>query len=511
MSNKIIGIDLGTTYSCVAIIRNGEVEIVPDISHPKKIIPSIVCFKDFNQRLIGWPAKNNRIQFYESTMFDSKRLLGYKFANKNIQEDIKNWPVIIKEDKKTGKPKYVIKVENEEKEYFPENIASMILGYLKTFSETYENKKIKKVVIGVPANFNSLQRKATYEAAVEAGFEDINLINEPTAAAIAYGNTIKSDEERKILIFDLGGGTFDVTILKNIGNEYYILASMGEEHLGGEDFTQRLIDYIISEIKKIEEFKNIDFDNKKNEKIIKLHRKLRILTEKLKISLTAEITSSFFYDMLYGIKNFSLDITRSKYEELCMDLWKKCFKKVDEALKISKLKKDEIDEIILVGGSSRTPKIKQMVQDYFNGKEPLQNINPDEVVAKGALQSIYSKIHIHDILSKSIGIEINNGKMDIIIPAGTILPQKNSKLLSFNKLYEVKGKLRIITIKIYEGNSENVSNNELLGSFSVKLGNDNNEKTITIKMLINYNSMLKVSVFHNNDLKNEYSTELNLF
>ena len=223
------------------------------------------------------------------------------------------------------------------------------------------------------------------------------------------------------------------------------------------------------------------------------------------------MTYSFFYDMLYGIKNFSLDITRSKYEELCMDLWKKCFKKVDEALKISKLKKDEIDEIILVGGSSRTPKIKQMVQDYFNGKEPLQNINPDEVVAKGALQSIYSKIHIHDILSKSIGIEINNGKMDIIIPAGTILPQKNSKLLSFNKLYEVKGKLRIITIKIYEGNSENVSNNELLGSFSVKLGNDNNEKTITIKMLINYNSMLKVSVFHNNDLKNEYSTELNLF
>ena len=508
---EIIGIDLGTSNSCVAIKRNKKIEIIADTKSGNRIIGSIVCFKNNKERLIGESAKNYILQYPESTIYDSKRLIGLKFNNPSVQNDIKNWPIKIIEDKKTGKPKYVIKVENEEKEYFPENIASMILGYLKTFSETYENKKIKKVVIGVPANFNSLQRKATYEAAVEAGFEDINLINEPTAAAIAYGNTIKSDEERKILIFDLGGGTFDVTVLKNIGNEYYILASMGEEHLGGEDFTQRLIDYIISEIKKIEEFKNIDFKDKKNEKIIKLHRKLRKLTEQLKISLTAEITSSFFYDMLYGIKNFSLDITRSKYEELCMDLWKKCFKKVDEALKISKLKKDEIDEIILVGGSSRTPKIKQMVQDYFNGKEPLQNINPDEVVAKGALQSIYSKIYIHDILSKSIGIEINNGKMDIIIPAGTILPQKNSKLLLFNKLYEVKGKLRIITIKIYEGNSENVSNNELLGSFSVKLGNDNNEKTITIKMLINYNSMLKVSVFHNNDLKNEYSTELNLF
>ncbi len=230
MNETIIGIDLGTTFSCASIMRNGNVEIAPDNKTGKKLIPSIVCFKSKSECLIGNSAKNNMLQYSQSTMFGNKRLLGHKFINQHVQNDIKNWPVKILEDKNTGKPKYVIKVENEEKEYFPENVASMILTYLKTYAEIYENREIQKAIITVPANFNNYQRKATIEAAEEAGLEVIKLLNEPTAAAIAYGDSIKSDKERNILIFDLGGGTFDVSVVKIKGIDYYVLASIGEEH-----------------------------------------------------------------------------------------------------------------------------------------------------------------------------------------------------------------------------------------------------------------------------------------
>ena len=264
MDQDIIGIDLGTSYSCVAIMRKNKVEIIENKQTGSKIIPSIVCFngKEF---LIGTQAQNNMLKYPESTMYNSKRLIGYKFKNKHVQNDIKNWPIKIIEDKKTGKPQYVIKIGNEEKKYYPEDVASMILKSLKKNAEIHENKEIKKVIIGVPAHFNDLQRNATIEAGKKAGFEEIKLINEPTAAAIAYGNIIKSNKERKILIFDLGGGTFDASIVKIKGNEYNVLASLSEEHLGGEDFNQRLINYVIMEIKKDKKFKNIDFDNKNDE------------------------------------------------------------------------------------------------------------------------------------------------------------------------------------------------------------------------------------------------------
>ena len=308
----IIGIDLGTTFSCVAIMRNEKKEIIADNKSSDKIIASVVCFKSNSECLIGNLAKNNMLQYSQSTMFDSKRLLGYKFANKNIQEDIKNWPVIIKEDKKTGKPKYVIKVENEEKEYFPEDVASMILNYLKTYSEIFENKEIKNAVIAVPANFNNLQRKATIESAKEAGLKVIKLINEPTAAAIAYGDTIKSNKERKILIFDLGGGTFDVSIIKIKGNKYNVLASLGEEHLGGEDFNQRIINYVINEIKNNDMFKNIDFSKKDKKIIINALKRINRKAEEVKIELSQSLKSSFYIDSLCGIDDFEIEITRSK-------------------------------------------------------------------------------------------------------------------------------------------------------------------------------------------------------
>ena len=264
-------------------MRKGEVEIITDNLTGERGIPSIVCFKDSNKYLIGRSAKYNMLEYPNLTISNSIKLLGLKFSDKIVQEDIKNWPIKIIEDKKTGKPQYVIKIGNEEKKYFPEEVASMILNYLKGIAEIYENKEINKVIIAVPINFNKLQRKATIEAAKLAGFYEIKLINEPTAAAIAYGNIIKSNKERKILIFDLGRATFDVSIVRIKGNKYNVLASLGEEHLGGEDFNQRIIEYVINEIKKDDKFKNIDFDNKDDKKVIKLKKKLKIKAEDIKI------------------------------------------------------------------------------------------------------------------------------------------------------------------------------------------------------------------------------------
>jgi len=262
LNDLVFGIDLGTTYSCIGIMRNNNVDIVPNnLTDGRKVIPSIVCYKedldeDMKDRwLYGNAAKNNMLEYPESTMFESKRLIGLNFNNKEVQRDIKLWPVKIIEDKITKKPQYVIKVENKEKKFFPEDVSSMILKYLTKNAQDYTNSKINKVVITVPAHFNNFQREATIKAAELAGLEVIKIINEPTAAAIAYANIILSKNEKKILIFDIGGGTFDVSILKIKNNEYYVLSSCGESHLGGEDFNQRLINYVMKEIKKYQNLK----------------------------------------------------------------------------------------------------------------------------------------------------------------------------------------------------------------------------------------------------------------
>ena len=467
MNEPIIGIDLGTTNSCVAINRNGNIEIVADGTNGNRIIASMVCFKSNSECLIGNTAKNNMIQYSQSTIFDSKRLIGLKYDNPDVQKDIKNWPFKVIKDEKTGKPKYIIKIGNEEKEYFPEDIASIILDYLKKYAETSEEgKKIKKAIITVPANFNNNQRLMTIEAAKKIGLDVIKVINEPTAAAIAYGDKIKSDKERKVLIFDLGGGTFDVTILKIKGNEYSVLTSLGEDHLGGEDFNQRIIDHIFSMIKINDKFKNINFSNKKDEKVINCLKRINSRVEEVKIELSNTFNSTILIENLYGIEDFTLELTRAKYEDLCKTLWEKCFKKLDEAIKKSELKKEEIDEIILVGGSTRTPKIKQMVQDYFN-KQPLQNINADEVVAHGAVLSISSDIIINDnILNKSIGINTGKGKIIPIIPVGSKIPI--NKPISFKKSFNLEV-VRKQIINIYEGNSENPNDNDLLGKLEIEI------------------------------------------
>ena len=501
-----IGIDIGTTYSCVGIMRNNKVEIIPDNKTGIRSIPSIVCFKT-EEPLIGINAKNNMTEYYKSTIFDNKRLIGHKFSNPFIKKDIENYPMKIIEDKKTGNPNYLIKINNKELKFSPEDISSFLLKYIKEYSEIFEGgKKIENVIITVPAHFNNLQRESTIKSAKNAGFKKIKILNEPTSAAIAYLDIFKSYNEKIILIFDLGGGTFDCSILKFKDNEYYVLSSFGEEHLGGEDFNNRLKDYIMDEIKKNPKFKNIDFNNKEDNKIIKFNKKMKTEIENAKIQLSLEDNITFYLDMIYGIDDFELKITRQKYEELCMDLWKKCFIQLDKAIKFAKINKDDINEIILVGGSTRTPKIREMVEKYFN-KKPLQKINPNEVVAYGAVVSNYTNIKINDITNKAIGIQIINYNFDIIIPSGTVLPLRNQNLLKFSKVYKIKMyNSKQLIIKIYEGNNKKVENNDYLGKLIVDI--NENEEIIKISMSIDNNGILSVSASFDNDKNKGNKTTL---
>ena len=489
----VIGIDLGTIYSCVGILRQNQVDIIPDNADGKTIIASMVCYKD-DQWLIGDSAKNNMTEYYKTTMFESKRLLGLKFSNKKVQNDIKNWPNKIIEEPITKKPQYVIEINGKEEKFFPEDVSSMILKYLKDFAEVYEGgKPIKYAVITVPAHFNNRQRKATIEAAEKAELKIVKIINEPTAAAIAYIQQIGINEEpKRLLIFDIGGGTFDVSVLQIKNKEYSVLSSCGISHLGGEDFNKELQKYVIEEIKKIPEFQGIDFEDKTKEENLNALRKLRDTIEKVKIELSRLKETSCFIEALYNGKNFKMKITREKYEELCKELWQQCFVKVDEAISLAKLKRDDIEQIILVGGAIRTPKIQQMIRDYFPGKKVLQNINVDEVVSYGATLSAYVDVKIRDITSKNIGIEVSGGKMATIIEKGTVLPLIG-KTLNYKKDFHLGGKNpKSQTIKVYEGNSTTASDNAYLGKFIISVNQGKKDETITISMNIDHNSILHV-------------------
>ena len=500
MKEPIIGIDLGTTNSCAGIMRENNVEIIPD-NEGKRILPSIICYKD-NEWLYGKLAKDNMIEFGESTILESKRLIGIKYSNNNIQKDIKNWVVKIIEDSKTKKPQYVIKEENEEKKYFPEEVLSMILNHIKEYSEKYENNTIKKAIITVPDYFNNNQRKEIIKSAELIGLEVIKIINEPTAVAIAYSDIINKDKNnKKLLIFDIGGINFKATILEIKNNEYYILSSCNKSHLGGEDFNKRLEEYIIQEINKKDEFKNINFKNRNDKKILKAFKRIKNKIEDVKIELTKQENSSFFIDSLYNDEDFKINIERSKYEELCIDLWKQYFIQIDKILNIAKLNKNDIDDIILVGGSVRTPKIKQMIEEYFQ-KKPLQNINVDEVIAQGASLIPYfgKNIHenneflksaqLHEITNLSIGIEVAYNQMKIIIPKGTLLPSSDNKI--FKQSFQPQNKnIKDINVKIYEGEDDFVWGNHLLGRFKIKdLKKGNN--IIDIEMILDHNSILTV-------------------
>ncbi|KAH9656497.1 Heat shock 70 kDa protein BIP1 [Citrus sinensis] len=413
----VIGIDLGTTYSCVGVYRNDHVEIIAN-DQGNRITPSWVAFTD-SERLIGEAAKNQAALNPERTIFDVKRLIGGKFDDPEVQRDIKFLPY--KVVNKDGKPYIQVKVKGETKVFSPEEIGAMVLQKMKETAEAFLGKKIKDAVVTVPAYFNDAQRQATKDAGVIAGLNVARIINEPTAAAIAYGLD-KKEGEKNILVYDLGGGTFDVSILNIDDGVFEVRATRGDTHLGGEDFDHRVMDYFIKLIKK-KYSRDISNDNK-------ALGKLRRECERAKRALSSQHQVRVEMESLFDGVDFSEPLTRARFEELNVDLFKKTMGPVKKALEDARLKKTEIDEIVLVGGSTRIPKIQQLLKDLFDGKEPNKGVNPDEAVAYGATVQggILSGEGGKDATSLSLGIETVGGVMTTLIPRNTGIPTKKSQV-----------------------------------------------------------------------------------
>ena len=366
-----IGIDLGTTYSCVGVFQNGKVEIIAN-DQGNRTTPSYVAFTS-EERLIGEAAKNQAAMNPTNTVFDAKRLIGRNISDPVIQNDLKHWPFsVIGRD---GKCFIEAEFKGEKKQFQAEEISSMVLTKMKQTAESYLGQEVTDAVITVPAYFNDSQRQATKDAGIIAGLNVQRIINEPTAAAIAYGLDKKSQGETNVLIFDLGGGTFDVSVLTIDDGIFEVKATAGDTHLGGEDFDSRMVQHFITEFKR------------KHKKDItgnpRAMRRLRTACEKAKRTLSSS-TASIEIDSLFEGIDFYTNITRAKFESLCEDLFKNCLNPVERVILDSKLSKGDINEIVLVGGSTRIPKIMNLIKDFFNGKEPCREINPDEAVAYGA-------------------------------------------------------------------------------------------------------------------------------